>query len=59
MFLTNLRPAIESLTDAELKDLQVDFEPLAAQIPADVQHEYPKIVICGLGWLGRPTYHQL
>lgn len=37
MFLTNLRPAIESLTDAELKELQVDFEPLAAQIPADVE----------------------
>lgn len=37
MFLTNLRPAIEGLTDAELKDLQVDFEPLAAQIPADIE----------------------
>ncbi len=37
MFLTNLRPAIEGLTDAELKDLQVDFEALAAQIPAEVE----------------------
>lgn len=37
MFLTNLRPAIEGLTDAELKELQVDFEPLAAQVPADVE----------------------
>lgn len=37
MFLTNLRPAIESLTDAELRDLQVDFEPLAAQIPEDFE----------------------
>lgn len=37
MFLTNLRPAIEGVTDAEMKDLQVDFEPLAAQIPADVE----------------------
>lgn len=37
MFLTNLRAAIEGLTDAELKDLQVDFEPLAAQIPADIE----------------------
>ena len=37
MFLTNLRPAIEGLTDAELKDLQVDFEPLAAQIPAEIE----------------------
>ncbi|MGI8640958.1 MAG: hypothetical protein ACR2MG_13560 [Pyrinomonadaceae bacterium] len=36
MFLTNLRPAIEGLTDDELKDLQVDFALLAGQIPADV-----------------------
>lgn len=36
MFLTNLRPAIEGLTDVELKDLQVDFAPLARQVPADV-----------------------
>ncbi len=37
MFLTNLRPAIEGLTDAELKELQIDFEPLAAQVPAEVE----------------------
>lgn len=37
MFLTNLRPAIEGLTDLEMKELQVDFEPLAAQIPAEIQ----------------------
>lgn len=37
MFLTNLRPAIEGLTEAELKDLQVDFEPLAAQVPTDIE----------------------
>lgn len=37
MFLTNLRPAIEGLTDAELKELQVDFEPLAQQIPAEIE----------------------
>jgi len=37
MFLTNLRPAVESLTDAELKDLQVDFEPLAAQVPPEIE----------------------
>lgn len=37
LFLTNLRPAIEGLTDAELKDLQVDFEALAAQVPAEVE----------------------
>lgn len=37
MFLTNLRPAIEGLTDAELKELQVDFEPLAAQVPTEIE----------------------
>ena len=37
MFLTNLRPAIEGLTDAELKDLQIDFEPLAAQVPEEIE----------------------
>jgi hypothetical protein len=37
MFLTNLRPAIEGLTDGELKELQVDFEPLANQVPPDVE----------------------
>jgi hypothetical protein len=29
IFLTNLRPAIEGLTDAELKEFQVDFEAVA------------------------------
>lgn len=37
LYLTNLRPAIEGLTDAELKDFQVDFEAIAAIVPADVQ----------------------
>ncbi len=37
MFLTNLRPAVEGLTDAELKELHVDFEPLAAQVPPDIE----------------------
>ena len=37
LFLTNLRPAIEGLTDTELKDLQVDFEALAAQVPAEIE----------------------
>jgi hypothetical protein len=37
MFLTNLRPAIEGLTDAELKELHVDFEPLAAQVPSEIE----------------------
>lgn len=36
MFLTNLRPAVEGLTDAEMKELQIDFEPLAAQVPAEI-----------------------
>lgn len=36
LFLTNLRPAIEGLTDDELKDLQVDFAELASQIPAEI-----------------------
>lgn len=37
MFLTNLRPAIEGLTETELKELHVDFEPLAGQIPAEIE----------------------
>lgn len=37
IFLTNLRPAIEGLTDTELKEFQVDFEAVARQIPADVE----------------------
>ncbi len=36
LFLTNLRPAIESLNEAELKDLQIDFDALATQIPAEI-----------------------
>lgn len=37
MFLTNLRPAIEGMTDAEMSELNVDFEPLAAQVPAEIE----------------------
>lgn len=37
IFLTNLRPAIEGLTETELKDLQVDFESLAQEVPAEVE----------------------
>ena len=37
LFLTNLRPAIEGLTDAELKELQVDFEPIARQVPLEIE----------------------
>ena len=37
IYLTNLRPAIEGLTDAELKEFQVDFEAISLQVPADLQ----------------------
>ena len=37
IFLTNLRPAIEGLTDAELSEMQVDFESLAAQVPSEIE----------------------
>ena len=37
IFLTNLRPAIEGLTEAELKDFSLDFEDLAGQVPAEVE----------------------
>ena len=37
MFLTNLRPAIEGMTDTEMSELKVDFEPLAAQVPAEIE----------------------
>lgn len=34
IFLTNLRPAVEGLTDSELKEFQVDFEAIANRVPA-------------------------
>ena len=37
MFLTNLRPAIEGLTNTELADLQLDLAPIAQQIPAEIE----------------------
>jgi hypothetical protein len=37
LFLTNLRPAIEGLTDDELKEYQVDFEAIAKHVPAEIQ----------------------
>ncbi|CAN5831520.1 hypothetical protein BH20ACI4_BH20ACI4_13700 [soil metagenome] len=37
IFLTNLRPAVEGLTEQELKDLQVDFSNLAKIIPGEIQ----------------------
>jgi hypothetical protein len=33
IFLTNLRPAVEGLTDTELKEFQVDFEVIASKVP--------------------------
>jgi hypothetical protein len=36
IFLTNLRPAIEGLTDAELKEFQVDFEAIAKYVPKEI-----------------------
>jgi hypothetical protein len=37
LFLTNLRPAVESLTDMEMKEFQVDFESIARYVPSEVQ----------------------
>jgi hypothetical protein len=37
MYLTNLRPAMEGLTDAELKEFQVDFNDLAARVPQEIE----------------------
>ena len=37
IFLTNLRPAIEGLTDQELKDFSIDFEAIAGQVPTEIR----------------------
>lgn len=37
IFLTNLRPAIEGLTESELKDFQVDFEAIAGEVPLELK----------------------
>ncbi|MFL6467947.1 MAG: hypothetical protein ACJ72Z_08315 [Pyrinomonadaceae bacterium] len=37
IFLTNLRPAIEGLTDDELKEYAVDFDAVARVVPADIE----------------------
>lgn len=37
MLMTNLRPAVENLSDAEMQDLSRDFEPLAAAVPAELE----------------------
>ena len=37
ILLTNLRPAIEGLTDAELKEFQVDFEAIGKHVPPEIK----------------------
>lgn len=37
MLMTNLHYAVEGLTDEEMQDLSSDFEPLAQQVPADIE----------------------
>jgi hypothetical protein len=37
IFLTNIRPAIEGLTDTELREFQVDLESIASTVPAELQ----------------------
>ncbi len=37
MMMTNLRPAIEGLSDSDMQDLNGDFEPLANEVPADIE----------------------
>lgn len=37
MMMTNLRAAVEGLSDEEMQDLSSDFEPLAAQVPAEIE----------------------
>src|ERR1051325_43603 len=37
IFLTNLRPAIEGLTDMEMKDFALDFEAIAGDVPAEIE----------------------
>lgn len=37
IYLTNLRPAIEGLTDDELKEFQVDFEAIGKLVPPELE----------------------
>lgn len=37
IFLTNLRPAVEGLTDTELKEFEVDFEAIAKLVPPQIE----------------------
>ncbi len=37
IFLTNLRPAVEGLTDAELGEFSIDLEAISGQVPARIE----------------------
>jgi hypothetical protein len=37
VFLTNLRPAVEGLTESELKEFSLDFETIAGRVPAEIE----------------------
>lgn len=37
IYMTNLRPAIEQLSDTELKDYQVDLEAVARNVPSEIE----------------------
>ena len=37
LFLTNLRPAIEGMTDSELKEFEVDLAVIARHVPAQIE----------------------
>lgn len=37
IYLTNLRPAIEQLSNSELKDYQIDLENVAKNVPAEIE----------------------
>jgi len=37
IFLTNLRPAIEGMTDAELKEFEGEFNAIAKHVPKEIQ----------------------
>ncbi len=37
MMMTNLRPAVAGLSDSDMLELNGDFEPLAAQVPVDIE----------------------
>jgi hypothetical protein len=37
VFLTNLRPAVEGLTDSELREFSLDFEKIAGRVPIVIE----------------------